>query len=172
MYLSAVRVSFPKKKQLKRERLDSDSQFKGRVHRGREAKVAGTWSIWAYHIALRKQRVRNEFLCSHSFLCTIHPGTNPSEWCCQLSVCVLPNFSVRLPTSIILIKFIPHRLAQRSNVLSLFFLMVCLPSDPKFPPRQHHEPSHLSMIITSSPTWSQPKWTPIGKWENKYGSHI
>lgn len=94
----------PWQKQLKGERVNSDSQFKGAHHGGGGVKAAGDWSIWSCYIHNEKAE-KNEY-CTHLnfFIYTVqdpHPGNGPA-WP-QLGLC----------TSIDLIKTISHMHTQR-----------------------------------------------------------
>jgi hypothetical protein len=80
-------------------------------------------------ISQSENRVCNECLCSGSFLFITHPGPKPKKTF-RVGLQLFNKYYV----IIIPIDTLPHRLAQRLNVPSQFFLMVCLPSDSKFLP--------------------------------------
>jgi hypothetical protein len=54
-YFSVAVIKISRQKQLKGERVDSGSQFKGAHHGGRNVKAAGDWSRYIHNSESREQ---------------------------------------------------------------------------------------------------------------------
>lgn len=151
-YLYTVLVSFPNKNNLRARGFTL-------AHNSRVESI----------LVEKSNNLKHDYITSHS-------KTEGGDWMPVLTLLLLHCTSrtqtqwmgLHLSTSIFWIKDTPHRLAQRSNDPSQFFLMVRLPSDSRFSKRQQHEPSYSSTITASLSTWSQPKRPFTSKLKNKY----